>query len=197
MRRPMTAVASILFVIMAVLVVGQLRGEMSLADVAGPESDTAVVLVEGEETLLNLNRFVAPEAWSTRLSTYFPDDFLVETSRTLEGFSVKFIANFGGFFNPDAFLEIFLFAPGLKQPEIDAVTAKLVETYKLTPNQGNRFEWSTAEYGLTVARSTITHLAVGVWNGQPLYVLTHYPAEYGDGFGPRAAVILERLEWGS
>ncbi len=197
MRRPMTVVVSILFVIMTVLAVGQLRGGMFLADAARPETDKAVVSIEGEETQLNLKLFVAPEAWSTRLSTYFPEDFVVETSRTLEGFAVKFIANFGGFYNPDAFLEVFLFAPGVKQPEIDAVVANLVETYKLAPNQGDRFEWSTEEYNITVASPAISNLAVGVWNGQPLYVLTHYPVEYADGFGPRAAVILERLEWGS
>jgi hypothetical protein len=36
---------------------------------------------------------------------------------------------------------------------------------------------------------------IGEDKGKAFYILTHYPAEYSDGFEPRSAVILENLQF--
>jgi hypothetical protein len=47
----------------------------------------------------------------------------------------------------------------------------------------------------TAGEMAIGAIYIGEDEGKAFYVLTHYPAEYSDGFEPRSAVILENLQF--
>jgi len=49
--------------------------------------------------------------------------------------------------------------------------------------------------GGTAGEMAIGAIYIGEDKGKAFYVLTHYPAEYSDGFEPRSAVILENLQF--
>jgi hypothetical protein len=43
--------------------------------------------------------------------------------------------------------------------------------------------------------TTVGSIFIGEHNGRAFYVLTHYPAEYADGFEPRSTVVIENIQF--
>jgi hypothetical protein len=45
-------------------------------------------------------------------------------------------------------------------------------------------------------KNIVGNIYLGQQNGRAFYIVTHYPAEFGDGFAPRANIILQYLKVG-
>src|SRR5690606_15010648 len=63
----------------------------------------------------------------------------------------------------------------------------------------DRYAWSLTEWHFSRALpdgdSAIGTVALGRHAGRYFFIATHFPAMYADGFGPRAAKILDEWRW--
>jgi|GEM_PF-1094953 len=139
-------------------------------------------------------------------STYVPDEEMkVERTELEEGTSVRFIANFGGRLNPDAYLSIFIPDTPLTVEQMEDYVAsehgvirsngwRLVRT-TTTPQDCPWAESSYLLQGSRERRQIRGSACIGLHAGTPFYVMMAYPLEYAEGFVPRAEKILGELRW--
>ena len=133
-------------------------------------------------------RLVASSA-SPRFSTYVPEDMLFEPASSGEGDGYYFYTNFGGTRNENAFLLVFVFPAGTDQTHAQQMLQAFNTSRNVTSTEGDRF---TFQRGGTRFHGGIS---LGEHNGRYYYVAEQYPAEYGDGFGPRAEFIKKQWVW--
>ncbi|WP_413174243.1 hypothetical protein [Anabaena azotica] len=164
-----------------------------------PSQKTTTITIEGENTPVKLQLYQAENL----LTTYFPDpDFIAESGSSGEGQSVRFIANFGGQKNENAYIHI-AFLNDLKNLEqvrkfindkkglIASNKWRVVSQTKKVP-----YSWSKEKISFSKGKDIIGEIYLGEQKGKVFYVITHLPVEYGDGFGARADLILKNLEIG-
>lgn len=165
-----------------------------------PSTKTDTISVEGEKTEVTLKRY---DQASEVFTTYFPEkDFVAQSRGFDEGTGAGFIYNVSGRQNKDVFVAMFFpsKATTLEQLQQSAQERKLL--------QANQWELvnRSKEVPYSWAREKIVYkqrggseniggeVYIGEANGKAFYAITHYPAEYGDGFAPRADLILKNLQ---
>ncbi|TAF03190.1 MAG: hypothetical protein EAZ77_17655, partial [Nostocales cyanobacterium] len=115
---------------------------------------------------------------------------------------VKFIANFGGVKNENAYIQItfpdnFQNIGELKNfiNSKDGIIAankwKVISRSKTVT-----YPWAKEKIAFSKGEDIVGDIYIGEENGKVFYVITHLPMEYGDGFSPRADLILSNLEIG-
>ena len=173
-----------------------------------PEITTKTIFLEGEPLELTLRLFTDD---TVPFSTYLPVDELVpEVEVGSTQTTATFFANFGGELSPDAYVQVVIpktpggFLPDqAREPIIDQITG---EAGLLAENAWQMldytdvviYDWGThhVQFRSVLPNETITgHIYVGQANEQEFYVLIHYPAEYAEGFDPRAEVVLDGLQF--
>lgn len=163
---------------------------------ARPATKAGTIMIEGMPEPMDFILFEVPDDWPLAFSTYHTADFLAEPLRTGEGDAVNFVANFGGTRNDEVLIQVFFHPEGTDPGEADMVAEHLAQDFQLEPadDDDDRAPWA---YAVWVARGgpNITWLAAAEYDGQYFYLLADYPAEYGDGIGPRIGVILREWIW--
>jgi hypothetical protein len=168
------------------------------AQTSAPETKTAQLSVEGETTEIELQRFISE---FSPFITYFPEDFTPDAEGAGEG--DRFYFSPTGTPNPDAYVEV-VFPAGVSGSE-DVQELVLGGKGLLASNNWNvisqnsstPYPWAVEEIVYeqnTEAEIYTGAVYIGEQNGEAFYVVTHAPIEYGDGFAPRANMILENLE---
>lgn len=167
-----------------------------------PRTKTESISVEGEETEISLKLY---DEASQVFTTYFPEnDFVAESGGSGEGTGARFYFSAGGTRNEAVYVAMFF----------PAQATSLEQIQKLVTQQGGllqRNQWQivnqTEEVPYSWAKEKITfyeqrtasqpiggEVYIGESDGKAFYVITHYPAEYAEGFGPRADLILKNLQ---
>lgn len=166
-----------------------------------PTTKTAIISIEGEKTTLILKLYAE---YRNLFTTYFPDkDFLPEGVSSGEGTGVRFITNFGGTKNNNAYVSISFLNSLQNLGQLRRfVNGKsgLIATNKwrvVSRTRNAAYPWAKERIAFRQGRDITGNLYLGQQNGKVFYVITHYPVEYGDGFAPRADVILKNLQIGS
>lgn len=164
-----------------------------------PNNKTATISVEGEKTSISLKLYQKKNVFST----YFPEeDFLVKSEDANQRKAAKFIVNFGGVKNEDAYVK-FVFPDDLKTLEEvknfinskDGIIAS--NGWKVGSRSDTlTYPWAKEKITFSKGQEIFGNIYIGEEKGKVFYVITHYPAEYGDGFEPRADLILSNLEIG-
>lgn len=163
-----------------------------------PSTKTTNIIIEGESTTISLELYSHP-----LFTTYFPtSDFIPESVSSGEGSSVRFYANFGGTKNEAAYVQFFFPAythtiNQLKQTWIEGENGLLASNgWRITEVvQKTAYPWAKEKINYYQPENNIVGTVyVGESEGSVFYVVTHYPAEYGDGFMPRANLILQNLD---
>lgn len=182
------------------------------SDPADPRPDvrTDTLFLEGMPEPIELGLFRAPDGFPLPFSAYIPSDMAVEVEaegEAGEGAAARFVAEFGGHRNDDAFVHVFVFPPGT-----DANTAiAQARGYKasrgvpagkgvepLGDSEEPQLAWALQAYRFRYESGGTWYqglIGVGEREGRYFQLVRHYPAEYGDGFGPRAALIEETWRW--
>jgi hypothetical protein len=172
-----------------------------------PERVTDSIAIEGMAETMELRLFRTPDGFPLPFSTYVPED-MDPSADAAEG-TTHFTAEFGGARNEDAFLHMYIFPEGTAAQEAVAVmkgykTSRGVPVSKgLEPIADDLprpdLRWATEdayrflyESGNTWFTGTV---GVGERDGRFYMIVRHFPQEYGDGFAPRAALILDRWQW--
>ncbi|MBE9192276.1 hypothetical protein IQ230_18335 [Gloeocapsopsis crepidinum LEGE 06123] len=162
-----------------------------------PVTKTASINIEGEKTTIFLELYSNP-----CFTTYFPaQDFIPESVASGEGTAVWFYTNFGGTKNEAAYIQFFF--PSYANT-IDQLRQWVEGESGLFASNGWRiievvqevtYPWAKEEIIFYQPEKNITGTVfLGEAQGNAFYVVTHYPVEYGDGFIPRANVILQNLD---
>lgn len=158
-----------------------------------PSEKEGTIQIEGMDESVTLKLFD-----HSQYVTYHPVEMIAEPDDSGEGDSVRFIANFGGQRNDDAFVHFFLYPDGTSKEEALTAASDLAEQFGSGVKEvaaGDRYyPWALAEYMGHVGDMSVT-IGVGEHGDQYYQVLTHYPLEYGDGMGPRVNLILSELLW--
>ena len=119
-------------------------------------------------------KLVQPQA-SIPFSTYMPEDMVFEPASSGEGEGYYFFTNFGGRKNENAFMIVFLLPAGATEADAQRLASAFVASRSGARNFVN-------------TRS-------GSYNGRHFYVGYAYPAEFGDGMGPRTHYIRANWVW--
>jgi hypothetical protein len=146
---------------------------------------------------ITLHAVAEPAGFPVRFTTWVPDGWVVETERAPA--AVRFVAAFGGTPDPSAFLEVGIAPEGATFADAVArARDALGDGAVPVPAGERRHPWSLEELRLEPAPGAdvrFGHVAVGRHGRRYFHVLTTMPAEYADGFGPRARPILEEWRW--
>lgn len=138
-----------------------------------PDHKADSVRVEGvwQPTMLILFKPAA----SIPFVTYVPSDMIAERSSDPSVEAYYFYTNFAGQRNDQAYLAVSFLPAGTTEAE--------------AISRARAFKSERAASGFFVDAELMRH-------GDRYYIIgTHYPVEYGDGFGPRAARIREEWQW--
>jgi hypothetical protein len=147
------------------------------------------ISIEGMRVPVRLN-LVQPESANPPFYTYSPPDMLYQAASSGEGDGHYFYTNFNGKKNENAYLLLFVFPAGTSEGEaIELVKAFVASRGAPAPAQYSQFSFDRDGVRFNGAIDLRRH------NDRFYYIAMQYPAEYGDGFGPRAKKILEYWKW--
>jgi len=167
-----------------------------------PRSLQDTISVEGEPVVETWALVEPDEKLNFPFTTYSPPRVVTSFDSDAAGSSVRFTAAFGGTTNPDAYMEVRLLVSKSRPLRAENVLSRFPEMrtsgdheFRVQPpppfadtNYSFRY---TNRSGVPIVGS----VALGKHNGRYFYVLEHFPAEYGDGMGPRLARIIEHWRW--
>ncbi len=172
--------------------------EISYNPSGQPATKTATIYIEGEKTPITLKLY---EDYKTLFTTYFPDqEFIAEGVSSGEGTGVKFIVNFDGSKNENAYISVFFPNNVQTIEQLESfVNSKsgLIASNKwsiISRSAKVSYPWAKEKIDFRQGQEIIGTVYLGEQNGKVFYVINHYPAEYGDGFAPRADLILQNLK---
>lgn len=138
-----------------------------------PETRRDSIQLEGTWVPLTAT-LVKPQA-SIPFSTYVPDDMAFEQNSAGEGEGYYFFSKFGAQKNENAFMLVFILPQGSTPADAQSL--------------GNAFIASRS------GDRRIANVRYGENNGRVFYVAYAYPAEFGDGMGPRTHYIRTNWVW--
>jgi hypothetical protein len=167
-----------------------------------PSEQRRAIEIEGMPEEIRVALYRTPADFPIPFSTYVPAEMIAETVSSGEGDGVHFVANFGGHRNDAAAVRLVAAREGATEDEVVATLHALAAGLgtQLVEERESRFAWSIRELRNVAPASQSAAAAEGLMalgrRGDRLFVLAmHHPAEYGDGFGPRAGVILDEWRW--
>ncbi len=137
-------------------------------------------------------------------TTYFPEnDFIVDSGGSDEGLGVWFYAKAGGKKYESAYVHFFFPArpASLEGMRKDVLGKRgLMETNKWTVKRRSQnvpYRWAKERIDFEQRqgnKSIMGTVYIGEHKGKAFRVTEHFPADYGDGFSPRASIILKELQ---
>lgn len=138
-------------------------------------------------------------------TTYFPEnDFVVESASSDEGTGVWFYSKVEGKKQELAYVHLFFPANSSTVAEMTkAVTGQrgLMETNKWTVrnrSQDVAYTWARERIDFDRPFNSQNNIMgtvyIGEHNGKAFRITEHFPADAGDGFAPRASIILQELQ---
>lgn len=180
------------------------------ATVDRPDTVTDTILIEGMPERIALRLFHTPDGFPLPFTAYLPSDMASETSEGegAAGPSVRFVAEFGGVRNDRALIHLFVQPEGTDPQQALA----LVRAYQAgtgvpvsrgleplgDPEALRRMPWADHAYAIRYQAGGAWYLGsigLGSRDGRLYHLVTHYPAEYADGFAPRSALVLDTWRW--
>jgi hypothetical protein len=168
-----------------------------VAESPSPTTRTATISVEGESTQVVLERYESPD-----FVTDLPEDFVAEPSASDEGRGVRFNFSPTGTPNEAAYVHVFFPSESISAA---ALTTQMTEENGLLASNGWElvdrdtsppYDWAQTaiDYQQPNEEMSTGTIWVGEQQGKAFLVFTHFPAEYAEGFVPRADLILENFQ---
>ena len=159
-----------------------------------PETLQDSLTVEGTPAPATLRLYRTPPGFPLPFSTYVPAELVPEAAPPGAGGSVRFVANSGGRRTDSAYVAVLVHADGVDEEAARRMLSAATGGGSPAAPDQQRYPWALAEYSGS-SGSTVSRGILGRHEGQFFQVLIRYPAEFGDGFAPRAAAVLEHWEW--
>ena len=138
------------------------------------------------------------------LTTYYPEnDFIVESGSSDEGTGIWFFSKLEGKKYEDAYVHIFLpNNPSTVEAMKKSVTRErgLMETNQWQvkhQTQAVSLNWAKERIDFEQIKGNQAMMGtvyIGESQGKAFRVTEYFPADYGDGFAPRASILLKELQ---
>jgi hypothetical protein len=181
-------------------------GDSPVAPVAEPIERAAerriAIEIEGMREELRFLLYRSPAGFPLPFSTYIPADMIAEAVSAGEADAIRFIAAFGGVRNEGAAVHLIVHRAGAGEAEAVSVLRALAAglgTELTEASAEESFDWSVRDFRSVAlpGRPDAVEgtMAVGRRGDRYFSLVIHHPAEYGDGFGPRARQILREWRW--
>jgi hypothetical protein len=167
-----------------------------------PRLDT--LSIEGLAEPIALRLYRAPDGFPLRFAAYVPGDLEAREEES----AIRFTAHLGGRTEPDAFLHVFVFPPGTDRRAAVASARGYKTGRGIAVGQGlepiaddlkpPNLQWAVRAFRFRYqsgGRWFGGVLGVGEHDGRFYQIVRHRPVEYGDGFAPRADLVLETWRW--
>lgn len=159
-----------------------------------PATKRGTITLEGDAEPITLKLFDSASAsLPLAFTTYIPEDMIPEPSSSGAQKAIRFVANFGGYHEEEAYLEV-LFDPADTR---GADSSK--DSSKEKSAADRQFKWSLMEQNIrsvSKGRGRIAGVVALGRHGDRLFQVTlHYPEEFAEGFNPRARRILDEWRW--
>jgi hypothetical protein len=158
--------------------------------------------IEGFEERLQFVLYRSPAGFPLPFSTYIPADMVAEAVSSGEGAAIRFVAAFGGLRNEGAAIHMIVHRAGATEADAIAALRELAAglgTELVEAPAEESFDWSTRDFRSVALPSRPDAvegvMTVGRRADRYFSIVIHYPAEYGDGFGPRSRQILREWRW--
>jgi hypothetical protein len=160
------------------------------------------VEIEGFEEELRFVLYRSPEDFPLPFSTYIPEAMEAEMGRRNDAHEVAFVAAFSGARNESAALRVHVHGPAATESDAAALLAELAAelgTELVAAPQEEGFDWAIRQFRNVAvpfrADAAEGVMALGRRGDRFFSIAIHYPAEYGDGLGPRVHQILQEWRW--
>jgi hypothetical protein len=167
-----------------------------------PDTRIVPMAIEGEVIEMELSLF---DQQPLPFTTYVPTkDFQNEVDSSNQGTVAQFFFSPAGQKDETAYVQIFL--PARYTSIEDMRELLLSDQGLLAANDWQlidrteivSYPWAREKliYRQQIKeQSFVGSIYIGDYQGRAFYALTHYPAEYVDGFEPRSTVMLENLQF--
>ena len=154
-----------------------------------PDSTTATIRIEGTDEPVDL-RLVTVEDVPLPFSTYVPAGWTDDVLGSGEGTGARFAMGGSG-----AEGVVTVFVPSEpNRAGIEELARVVAESNGTARAMTDRPAWARAGYTFS-GPAALGSVLVGEHAGVPFYILRTFPPDMGDGFAPRAALVLDRLRW--
>jgi hypothetical protein len=160
------------------------------------------LLIEGMPEPTTATLVHTPPGFSLPFSTYVPHGITTEFGADGDSDAVRFTAAFAGRTEPNAYMHVFVYPAGTTGIQARSSAFEFLRSRFLVGDEANPTDtppWAREAYALSYSGDGGVHyvgrLIIATHADRYFHVLTHYPAEYGDGLGPRHARILQWWRW--
>lgn len=167
-----------------------------------PDTRVMPMTIEGKVIEMELRLFDQPPLPFT---TYVPiKDFQDQVDNSEQGTVAQFMFSPQGKKDEAAYVQIFL---PTRQTSVKEMQELLLSDQGLLVSNNWELIDRTDIVSYTWAREKLIYqqrsgkqqflgsIYIGDYEGRSFYALTHYPAEYLDGFEPRSTIVLENLQF--
>jgi hypothetical protein len=159
-----------------------------------PEVREGTITLAGMTEPMTYRLYRSPAGFALPFSTYLPADMQAEGASRGEDEAVRFVTAFGGARNERAFVQLTVHPAGTTLAEARERFAAASGASAEVPAGERAYPWALEERAGQSA-GTIRHGALGEHAGRYFLLLAEYPAEMGDGMGPRIAEIVREWRW--
>jgi hypothetical protein len=157
------------------------------------------IYIEGMPEPVQLQLVESPAIFPMPFTTYIPPGFRFEEIRRGDQPEVRFVAEFGGQRNSDAFLEIAAYPTGLTLEAAEERARHAADAdARLLPAASSDIPWAIREWRSTKRRDAgevVARVILGRQGDRFFQMRIRHPVEYAEGFGPRAAIVLQEWRW--
>ncbi len=167
-----------------------------------PEQKQDTLYVEGQPEAVTLELF-HDEALPA--VTYLPEgEFDPEVVESSQATALHLVASFGGVRNEDAWMRLFFPAPHSALNDADQLQTLVTEPDGIADIEGFTLEeretgspcpMASRMWMIRTEDDRTGFMCISSRGDSWFLAMAAYPLEYGDGFGPRAAVVLRELQW--
>ncbi|MEM1115591.1 MAG: hypothetical protein AAF845_11420 [Bacteroidota bacterium] len=158
-----------------------------IPEVARPATRTDSFLVEGMPEPIDL-RLVEVADVPLPFSTYLPEGWTDEVTASGEGTAVQFTMA------EAASLSLFVPATATTEAEVVDLARAVADARGGAEAFDTDDPWVRAAFRF-IGDTEVGTVRVGAHDGTFFSVTEAYPAEFGDGFAPRARLVLDHLRW--
>jgi hypothetical protein len=169
------------------------------------------IVVEGMAEPATARLLQSPEGAPIRFSTYVPEGIHGSFEGAGDTLVVRFAAAFTGTADPNAYMHVRFYAPEVGINEAREIlggflATRVPEADPIDTDPGPRGfvqvdppAWGQEAFSVSYRgdgnRLYVGQLVIATRRDRVFHVLTHYPAEFGDGLAPRFDRILDHWRW--
>src|SRR5690606_20230313 len=161
-----------------------------------PEVVEGVITLEGMREPMTYRLYRSPPGFPLPFSTYLPADMEADEVGSGDGDAVRFVAVLGGGRIEEMCVSVYVPPAPLTTEEARARARGIAASRgRVEPGEAGVYPWALEWHRYEGEGSLVGTVALGRHADRYFFVLTRYPAEAGDGFGPRARRVLDEWRW--